>query len=64
MKGQIILNAIYTVINLKIPDYLKDGPKSIGQLAEKTNTHPDSLYRLLRMLSSVGNFHQDKEGNK
>ena len=56
IKGQIVLNAISTVINLKISDYLKDGPKSVRHLAEKTNTHPNSLYRLLRMLSTVGIF--------
>jgi hypothetical protein len=38
-----------------------DGPKSIDQLAEKTNSHPDSLYRILRMLSSVGIFAEVKE---
>jgi len=56
IKGQIVLNAISTVINLKISDYLKDGPKSVMHLAEKSNTHPNSLYRLLRMLSTVGIF--------
>jgi len=30
IKGQIVLNAISTVINLKISDYLKDGPKSVS----------------------------------
>src|SRR6476469_10739202 len=56
IKDQIVLNAISTVINLKISDYLKDGPKSVMHLAEKTNTHPNSLYRLLSMLSTVGIF--------
>jgi hypothetical protein len=60
IKGQIVLNAISTVINLKISDYLKDGPKSVRHLAEKTNTHPNSLYRLLRMLSTVGIFSKVK----
>src|SRR3954447_23627467 len=55
-KDQIVLNAISTVINLKISDYLKDGSKNVRHLAEKTNTHPNSLYRLLRMLYTVGIF--------
>jgi DNA-binding HxlR family transcriptional regulator len=61
IKEQIILNAISTVINLKIPDCLKDGPKTVEQLAKKTNTHPNSLSRLLRMLSSIGIFTKVKE---
>jgi hypothetical protein len=61
IKGQIILNAVSTVINLKISDYLEDGPKTVEQLAEKTNTHANSLYRLLRMLSGLGIFTKVKE---
>ncbi len=60
-KGQLITRSISVVTNLKIADYLVDGPKSIDQLAEKTNSHPDSLYRILRMLSSVGIFAEVKE---
>src|SRR6478609_1293009 len=61
IKGEIILKSIATVINLKIADYLEDGPKTVEQLAEETNTHPNSLYRLLRMLSGVGIFTVVKE---
>jgi hypothetical protein len=61
IKGKIILNAISIVVNLKISDYLEEGPKTVEQLAEKTNTHPNSLYRLLRMLSSIGIFTKVKE---
>jgi hypothetical protein len=60
-KGQLITRSISVVTNLKIADYLVDGPKNIDQLAEKTNSHPDSLYRILRMLSSVGIFAEVKE---
>jgi hypothetical protein len=60
-KGQLITRSISVVTNLKIADYLVEGPKRIDQLAEKTNSHPDSLYRILRMLSSVGIFAEVKE---
>jgi len=46
--------AIYIVANFRTRDYLKNGPKSVEELAEQSKTHPDSLYRLLRMLASVG----------
>ena len=41
-----------------IADLLQDGPKSIAELAAATQTHPDSLYRLLRALTSVGFFEE------
>jgi len=55
-RSKLISQAVCIVAKLKIADYLKDGPKSVDELAEDSKTHPDSLYRLLRMLSSVGIF--------
>jgi len=49
--GQLTSKAIYIVAKLRIADCLQDGPKDIEELAEKTQTHPNSLYRLLRMLA-------------
>ena len=67
-RAQLTSQAIYIVAKLRIADYLKDGPKDIEELAEETKTHPDSLYRLLRMLSSIGIFAETKgeegEGEK
>lgn len=56
---QIILNfwmsrAVYIIAKLGIADLLKDGPKTINELAAATTTHAPSLYRVLRALSSVG----------
>lgn len=55
-RSKLISQAICIVAKLKIADYLKDGPKSVDELAEESKTHPDSLYRLLRMLASLGIF--------
>jgi len=64
-RAQLTSSAIYIVAKLGLADYLKDGPKSIEDLAEETKTHPDSLYRLLRMLSSIGIFAETKnEGDE
>ena len=64
-RAQLTSSAIYIVAKLRLADYLKDGPKSVEDLAEKTKTHPDSLYRLLRMLSSIGIFTEIiKEGEE
>ena len=59
--AQLTGQAIYIVAKLRIADCLKDGAKSIEELAERTETHPDSLYRLLRMLASIGIFAEIKE---
>jgi hypothetical protein len=63
-RYQLTSQAIYIVAKLRLADYLKDGPKSVKDLAQETKTNPDSLYRLLRMLSSIGIFAETKkEGN-
>lgn len=48
--------AIYVAAKLGIADLLKDGPKSSLQLAEETNVHARSLYRVLRALAGIGIF--------
>src|SRR5439155_10735583 len=48
--------AIYAAAKFCIADLLKDGPRSVEQLADATSTNPDALYRLLRALASVGIF--------
>jgi O-methyltransferase/methyltransferase family protein len=61
VSGQLTSKAIYIVAKLRIADYLKDGPKDIKELAKDTKSHPNSLYRLLRMLASIGIFAETKE---
>ena len=56
ITGYWMSQAIYTAAKFGIADHLKDGPKSIDQLAEATSTNPDALYRLLRALASEGIF--------
>ena len=50
---------IYVAAQLNIADLLAGQPKTAAQLAEETQTHAPSLYRLLRTLSSVGVFHEN-----
>ena len=51
-----IAKPIYVVSELGVADALRDGPLCVGTIAEKTNTHSPSLYRILRALSMVGVF--------
>jgi hypothetical protein len=56
-----ITKPIHVISELGIADLLCDGPLSIDSLAEKTDTHAPTLYRLLRALSSVGIFVETNE---
>jgi hypothetical protein len=47
---------IYVAAKLGIADLLKEGPRSIEDLARETGTHQKSFYRLLRALASIGIF--------
>jgi len=51
---------ISVVAELGIADLLKDGPRSIDELAALTNTHTCSLYRVMRMVASHGIFREQK----
>ena len=57
-----ISNAIMVAARLGIADLLKDGPKRSEELAQAVQAHPQSLYRLLRALTNVGVFAQEKDG--
>jgi hypothetical protein len=63
-RAQLIGQAIYIAAKLRIADYLKDSAKSVEELAEWTESHPDSLYRLLRMLASIGIFAETPRGGE
>ncbi|MDJ0590418.1 MAG: methyltransferase [Pleurocapsa sp. MO_226.B13] len=56
IAGMSITQLIYAVAKLGIADLLKDGTKSYEELAESTQTHAPSLYRILRTLASMGIF--------
>lgn len=60
--GFIVSQGISVAAKLYLADLLADGAKTLGELAEKTNTHEPSLYRLLRALTSVGVFQKNSAG--
>ena len=60
MLGCFPSQAVYVAAKLGIADLLKDEARTTAELAEKTNTHERSLYRLLRSLASVGIFTETK----
>lgn len=60
--GSWITQGIWVAAELGIADLLTDGSRTAGELAEKTHTHSNALYRVLRALASVGIFAEDAHG--
>lgn len=52
--GIHISRAVYVAAELGIADILASGPRTAAQLSEATRTHQPSLYRVLRLLASLG----------
>lgn len=52
----IVSQAIHVAATLGIADLLKDGPRTVDDLAQATGSRAPALYRLLRALASVGIF--------
>jgi hypothetical protein len=62
LSGYWYTQTIYVAAKLSIAEFLKDGPRSVQQLAEATGTNPRALYRLLRALASMGIFAEEESG--
>lgn len=58
VNGYQVSQAICVAATLGIADHLASGVRSSDDLAEATSAHPQSLYRLLRALASVGVLHE------
>jgi O-methyltransferase domain/Dimerisation domain len=54
ISGLHISRAVYVAAELGIADRLAGGPASAAELAAATQTHERSLYRVLRLLASLG----------
>lgn len=52
---------LHVIAELGVADALDDRPQSTEALAESTGTQPQALYRVLRLLASVGIFEQSHE---
>lgn len=54
--GYIASAALQAALRLQIPDRLADGPRPVAELARDAGVREDGLYRILRVLASVGVF--------
>jgi SAM-dependent methyltransferase len=62
IAGWWVSKAIYVAAKLGIADLLAEGPRPVDDLARATQTHEQSLYRVLRALASLGVFAETEEG--
>jgi hypothetical protein len=62
ISGYWISQAVYAAAKLGLSDLLHEGPRTAEELAAKTGTLPDPLFRLLRALASVGVYQQQADG--
>lgn len=53
--------ALYVAAELGVADVMGDEQKSSQEIANELNLHADYLYRLLRMLASIGVFEESTE---
>jgi len=60
--GMVKTRAIHLAALLGLADLVKDGPKSIAELAAATETHPSTLYSLLYALANCGYFVEVEAG--
>jgi hypothetical protein len=61
LNGMRIARALHVVATLGLADHLSTGPQSVIDLAAQTQTHEDSLYRLLRALATIGIFEEKEQ---
>ena len=54
--GYVPSICLHVAVELKIPDLLAAGPRPVSELAKQTSTNEDALYRILRLLVSLGVF--------
>ncbi|BCL80580.1 methyltransferase [Ktedonobacteria bacterium brp13] len=63
LLGMMKTQAIRQAVLLNLAERVKDGPRSVQDLAEETHTHPTSLLRLFRALESLGFFQETEVGS-
>jgi len=57
-----VTSCLQVIAKLLIADRLAQSPETAEVLASETSTHAQSLYRVLRMVASVGVFREDEQG--
>eukprot|EP01132_Coremiostelium_polycephalum_P000901 gene901-1128_t len=61
VNGNIISRAIYVATRFSIPDELENGPRSSDDIAQSLGIDLQICYRLMRLLSTFGVFHEEDD---
>jgi SAM-dependent methyltransferase len=61
-RGLYRSQALLTAARLGLADALASGPQTVESIADTTHSHAPSLYRLLRLLASLGIFAELDDG--
>lgn len=62
IRGMSRYAAVYTVVELRCADHLKDGPLTVAELADRCGANPGALARVLRMTAALGLMRQVAPG--
>jgi hypothetical protein len=62
LRGALATRTLAIVAELRIPQALAEGSRSVEDLAREAGTDADALYRLLRALASDGIFAEEEPG--
>ncbi len=62
ITGYWASQAVGTAARLGVPDQLADRPRDSGEVAEAMGADPQAIFRLMRMLASIGVFTMDPQG--
>jgi hypothetical protein len=62
LTGHMAAQTVHVAAELNLPDKLAAGARTVAELAEQTGTHPPSLLRLLRAMTSLGLAVETVEG--
>jgi len=63
ITGYWVSQAVGVVALLGVADQLGEGPRDSGALAQAVGADPDALYRVLRLLASIGVFEEATPGS-
>lgn len=61
ITGRWVSHLIYVAAKLELADLLKEGPRTVEELATAAEVQASALYRVLRALASVGIFAETKD---
>lgn len=54
--GKMVFSSVTAIARLGVPDYIGETPRDVEDIARESSTDAPSLYRVLRLLASIGLF--------